>query len=63
MDQWRADAAPVPEPAAHLQELSFFLSVYLGKAPGVLWPEHEHPASVAARPRRISTHWPTASPT
>ncbi|MFJ3922116.1 hypothetical protein [Streptomyces sp. NPDC090022] len=27
----------------HLRELALFLSVHLDRAPGVLWPEHEHP--------------------
>lgn len=38
---------PVDEPAAlHLRELGLFLSVHLGRAPGILWPEHDHPALV-----------------
>lgn len=32
------------ERAAHLTELVLFLSVHLDRAPGVLWPEYEHPA-------------------
>ncbi|MGW7192061.1 hypothetical protein [Streptomyces sp. NPDC054838] len=35
------------EPAAlHLRELGLFLSVHLGRAPGILWPEYDHPALV-----------------
>ncbi|MFI6149301.1 hypothetical protein [Streptomyces sp. NPDC051109] len=30
--------------AVHLRELVLFLSVHLDRAPGVLWPEFEHPA-------------------
>ncbi|MFJ1546624.1 hypothetical protein [Streptomyces sp. NPDC088246] len=41
-------APPAPraesEGALHLRELLLFLSVHLGRAPGVMWPEHEHPA-------------------
>ncbi|WP_329447535.1 hypothetical protein OG906_32055 [Streptomyces sp. NBC_01426] len=29
---------------AHLRELELFLSVHLGRAPGVLWPEYDNPA-------------------
>ncbi|MFC5955322.1 hypothetical protein ACFP51_12750 [Streptomyces pratens] len=29
---------------AHLRELAVFLTLHLGRAPGVLWPEHDHPA-------------------
>lgn len=29
--------------APHLREVALFLSVHLGRAPGVLWPEHDHP--------------------
>lgn len=28
----------------HLREVALFLSVHVGRAPGVLWPEHDHPA-------------------
>ncbi|MFI9063947.1 hypothetical protein ACIGQE_19010 [Streptomyces sp. NPDC053429] len=38
---------PEGEPAAlHLRELGLFLSVHLGRAPGILWPEYDHPALV-----------------
>lgn len=30
--------------APHLREVVLFLSVHVGRAPGVLWPEHDHPA-------------------
>ncbi|MEV6394698.1 hypothetical protein AB0M39_07930 [Streptomyces sp. NPDC051907] len=33
----------------HLQELALFLSVHLDRTPGILWPEHDHPA-FGARP-------------
>lgn len=32
--------------ALHLRELGLFLSVHLGRAPGILWPEYDHPALV-----------------
>ncbi|MDX3076292.1 hypothetical protein [Streptomyces sp. MI02-7b] len=28
----------------HCQEVAAFASVFLGRAPGVVWPEHDHPA-------------------
>lgn len=34
--------------ASHLQELAVFLAVHQDRAPGILWPEYEHPA---CRPR------------
>ncbi|MFJ7492625.1 hypothetical protein ACIQZB_15475 [Streptomyces sp. NPDC097727] len=41
-------APPAPraesEGTLHLRELLLFLSVHLDRAPGVMWPEHEHPA-------------------
>ncbi|MEU6017896.1 hypothetical protein ABZ826_28795 [Streptomyces sp. NPDC047515] len=41
----RPPATPaVSEGALHLRELLLFLSVHLDRAPGVMWPEHEHPA-------------------
>ncbi|MFB6809611.1 hypothetical protein [Streptomyces sp. NPDC056387] len=30
--------------APHLREILLFLSVHLGRAPGVLWPEYDNPA-------------------
>ncbi|MFD8821308.1 hypothetical protein ACFV1C_02910 [Streptomyces sp. NPDC059605] len=33
----------LPEKSGFLRELVLFLSVHLDRAPGVLWPEHEHP--------------------
>ncbi|MFI5531143.1 hypothetical protein ACIA8O_21700 [Kitasatospora sp. NPDC051853] len=36
-----------PDPP-HLRELAQFLSVHLHRAPGVLWPEHDHPVLAAA---------------
>jgi hypothetical protein len=30
--------------ALHCQEVAAFASVFLGRAPGVVWPEHDHPA-------------------
>lgn len=32
------------DPALHCQEVAAFASVFLGRAPGVVWPEHDHPA-------------------
>ncbi|QMU78208.1 hypothetical protein GXW83_23400 [Streptacidiphilus sp. PB12-B1b] len=45
MDMGQEARKPDGDPAAlHLQELAFFLSVHLDRAPGVLWPDHDHPA-------------------
>ncbi|MFJ1708955.1 hypothetical protein [Kitasatospora sp. NPDC088346] len=30
--------------APHVRELALFLSVHRDRAPGLLWPEHDHPA-------------------
>lgn len=32
------------DPALYCQEIAAFASVFLGRAPGVVWPEHDHPA-------------------
>ncbi|MFF3847784.1 hypothetical protein [Streptomyces sp. NPDC002328] len=40
-------ARPVQRPAGpageHLREVALFVALHLGRAPGVLWPEHDHP--------------------
>ncbi|MEV7615512.1 hypothetical protein [Streptomyces sp. NPDC089799] len=41
-----------PDGQAHGRELALFLAVHYGRAPGVLWPEHDLP-SVAAGPDGI----------
>ncbi|GHH85698.1 hypothetical protein GCM10018793_54730 [Streptomyces sulfonofaciens] len=30
--------------ALYIQELALFVFAHLGRAPGILWPEHDHPA-------------------
>ncbi|MFD4791564.1 hypothetical protein ACFWN1_31905 [Streptomyces sp. NPDC058459] len=35
---------PFENPAGeHLREVALFVALHLGRAPGVLWPEHDHP--------------------
>ncbi|WP_051966953.1 hypothetical protein [Kitasatospora mediocidica] len=47
---WRAAFSMDDPDSLHLQELALFLSVHLDRGPGVLWPEHDHPALAAASP-------------
>lgn len=43
----RPQVRPVRRPAGpageHLREVALFVALHLGRAPGVLWPEHDHP--------------------
>ncbi|MEU0677208.1 hypothetical protein ABZ330_30765 [Streptomyces sp. NPDC006172] len=43
----RPQEAPVHRLAGpagdHLREVALFVALHLGRAPGVLWPEHDHP--------------------
>lgn len=41
------------ESAVHLRELVLFLSVHLDRAPGVLWPEYDHPVPDAPQWSRV----------
>ncbi|MFH8472368.1 hypothetical protein [Streptomyces sp. NPDC018000] len=42
------------EGALYLRELLLFLSVHLDRAPGVMWPEYEHPAlGTPERPKAL----------
>ncbi|MER5374846.1 hypothetical protein [Streptomyces sp. NPDC002553] len=43
----RPQGLPVHRPTGpageHLREVALFVALHLGRAPGVLWPEHDHP--------------------
>ncbi|MFJ9737034.1 hypothetical protein [Streptomyces sp. NPDC101166] len=43
----RPQVRPVHRPTGpageHLREVALFVALHLGRAPGVLWPEHDHP--------------------
>ncbi|WP_329214353.1 hypothetical protein OG352_03940 [Streptomyces sp. NBC_01485] len=41
--QVRAVHRPADPAEAYLREVALFVALHLGRAPGVLWPEHDHP--------------------
>ncbi|MET9934184.1 MULTISPECIES: hypothetical protein [unclassified Streptomyces] len=39
----RPTGGPAGPAEDHLREVALFVALHLGRAPGVLWPEHDHP--------------------
>ncbi|MEV7673171.1 hypothetical protein [Streptomyces sp. NPDC088752] len=39
----RPAGGPAGPAGDHLREVALFVALHLGRAPGVLWPEHDHP--------------------